>query len=91
MITPRGRRSLAVLAAGVVALGAGACAPGSSAPPAPPATQQSASAVRTDAAALGNVTLTIWDQEVRGGQADQMKQLNTAFTTKYPNIKLNRV
>jgi raffinose/stachyose/melibiose transport system substrate-binding protein len=91
MITPRGRRSFAVLAAGVATLAAAACAPGSSAPPAAPATQQSASAVRTDAAALGNVTLTIWDQEVRGGQAAQMKQLNAAFQAKYPNIKLNRV
>jgi raffinose/stachyose/melibiose transport system substrate-binding protein len=47
--------------------------------------------VRTDAAALGNVTLTVWDQEVRGGQAAQMEQLNAAFEAKYPNIKLNRV
>ncbi|MEU7891935.1 extracellular solute-binding protein [Nonomuraea sp. NPDC049152] len=47
--------------------------------------------MRTDAAALGNVTLTIWDQEVRGGQAAQMKQLNAAFEAKYPNIKLKRV
>jgi raffinose/stachyose/melibiose transport system substrate-binding protein len=47
--------------------------------------------VRTGAAALGDVTLTVWDQEVRGGQAAQMKQLNAAFHAKYPNIKLNRV
>lgn len=91
MITPRGRRSLAVLAAGVATLAAAACAPGSSAPPAAPVPQQSASAVRTDAGSLGNVTLTVWDQEVRGGQAAQMKQLNAAFQAKYPNIKLNRV
>ncbi|GAA3556242.1 extracellular solute-binding protein [Nonomuraea rosea] len=76
-------------------LGAAACAPGSSAPPAasspPGAAPSSAAPVRTDAAALGNVTLTVWDQEVRGGQAAQMKQLNAAFEAKYPNIKLNRV
>ncbi|MBT2224981.1 extracellular solute-binding protein [Nonomuraea sp. NEAU-A123] len=85
--TPRTR---AVLAATVVALAATACAPGSSAPPTT-ASSAAPSAVRTDAAALGNVTLTIWDQEVRGGQAAQMKQLNAAFEAKYPNIKLKRV
>ncbi|KAB8189824.1 extracellular solute-binding protein [Nonomuraea phyllanthi] len=84
-------RAIAALAAGVLALAA--CAPGSSAPPAGTGTsaQPSASAVRTDAAQLGDVTLTVWDQEVRGGQAAQMKQLNDAFQAKYPNIKLNRV
>ncbi|MCG5217974.1 extracellular solute-binding protein [Streptosporangium soli] len=87
----RAGRTRAVLSAGLVALAAAACAPGSSAPPAAPPARPEASAVRTDAAALGDVTLTIWDQEVRGGQAAQMKQLNAAFEAKYPNIKLNRV
>ncbi|MFF4615390.1 ABC transporter substrate-binding protein [Nonomuraea jabiensis] len=82
-------RALAVLA--TTALAVTACAPGSSAPPSATAAQPTASAVRTDAAALGNVTLTIWDQEVRGGQAAQMKQLNDAFQAKYPNIRINRV
>ncbi|GAA3203253.1 ABC transporter substrate-binding protein [Nonomuraea helvata] len=80
-------RALAVLTAGALSLAA--CAPGSSAPPSPAATPLSS--VRTDAPSLGNVTLTVWDQEVRGGQAAQMKQLNDAFQAKYPNIKLNRV
>lgn len=65
-----------------------ACTPGSDSPSlegSPPAS------VRTDPAAMGDVTLTIWDQEVRGGQAAQMKQLNDAFTAKYPNIKIKRV
>ncbi|MGN9839793.1 ABC transporter substrate-binding protein [Nonomuraea sp. H19] len=84
---PRRSMTIAVLVAGAVALAG--CAPGSSAPPTPSSAQPSA--VRTDAAALGNVTLTVWDQEVRGGQAAQMTQLNTAFQAKYPNIKLNRV
>ncbi|WP_336205258.1 extracellular solute-binding protein [Nonomuraea sp. LPB2021202275-12-8] len=82
-------RTLAVLAAAAVTLCGAGCAPGSSAPPA--ASPAQPSAVRTDAAALGEVTLTVWDQEVRGGQAAQMKQLNAAFQAKYPNIKLNRV
>ncbi|MEV0383628.1 extracellular solute-binding protein [Nonomuraea sp. NPDC050643] len=93
-MTPPTRRphrstTLAALAAGAALLAA--CAPGSSAPPAATSAPASASPVRTDAAALGNVTLTVWDQEVRGGQAAQMKQLNAAFEAKYPNIKLNRV
>ncbi|GAA3703328.1 extracellular solute-binding protein [Nonomuraea antimicrobica] len=89
---PRARRTLTpltLLVAGATALAG--CAPGSSAPPAASSPQSSASPVRTDAAALGNVTLTVWDQEVRGGQAAQMERLNTAFQAKYPNIKLNRV
>lgn len=86
-----GTRTRAVLAAGLLAVGVAACAPGSSAPPAASPTQPAASAVRTDAAALGDVTLTVWDQEVRGGQDAQMKQLNAAFEAKYPNIKIKRV
>ena len=80
-------------AAAVTALGAGlvlsACAPGgsdtsSSSAPAP-------SSVKTDAASLGNVTVTVWDQEVRGGQEKQMSTLNAQFHEKYPNITIKRV
>jgi raffinose/stachyose/melibiose transport system substrate-binding protein len=46
---------------------------------------------RPDVAAAGDVTLTIWDQEVRGGQAKQIKQLNQAFQEKYPNVIIDRV
>ncbi|MGR6920633.1 extracellular solute-binding protein [[Actinomadura] parvosata] len=88
---PRGVRALALLVASAVAACAAGCAPGSSAPPAASSPKASATAVRTDAAALGDVTLTVWDQEVRGGQAAQMEKLNAAFQAKYPNIKLNRV
>src|SRR4029453_7031030 len=84
------RTSVAVLTAVLgAALGLAACAPGSDQPAGGSSTP--ASSVRTDAAALGNVTLTVWDQEVRGGQAAQMTQLNAAFQAKYPNIKLKRV
>jgi len=67
-----------------------ACAPGSSTSPStsPPA---SVSAVQTDAAKMGAVTLLVWDQEVRGGQAAQMAQLIKEFEAKYPNIKIKRV
>ncbi len=46
---------------------------------------------KVDVAKAGNVTLTVWDQEVRGGQAKQIKQLNKAFQAKYPNVKIKRV
>jgi raffinose/stachyose/melibiose transport system substrate-binding protein len=80
---------LAVSAAGLLTAVA-ACAPGSetSSNETP---QPSAGAVQTDAAQLGNVNLLIWDQEVRGGQAAQMEQLNKDFQAKYPNIKIKRV
>lgn len=71
-----------------VSLLATACAPGSDTPTTPAPT---VSSVKTDAAGLGDVTLTVWDQEVRGGQAAQMKQLNDEFQKKYPNIKIKRV
>jgi raffinose/stachyose/melibiose transport system substrate-binding protein len=64
-----------------------ACAPGSNNQPAP----QPAGDVRTDAAALGQVTLTVWDQESRGGQEAQITALNSQFQAKYPNIRINRV
>jgi raffinose/stachyose/melibiose transport system substrate-binding protein len=46
---------------------------------------------KVDVAKAGPVTLTIWDQEVRGGQAAQIKRLNEAFLSKYPNVKIKRV
>ena len=44
-----------------------------------------------DIAKAGPVTLTVWDQEVRGGQNAQMKQLIAAFQKKYPNVTIDRV
>jgi raffinose/stachyose/melibiose transport system substrate-binding protein len=38
-----------------------------------------------------DVTLLVWDQEVRGGQDAAMKTLNAAFQKQYPTIKINRV
>jgi len=65
------------------------CAPGvgtteTTAPASPRAS------VNIDPASMGNVTLTIWDQEVRGGQNDEITELNAQFQAKYPNIKLDR-
>jgi raffinose/stachyose/melibiose transport system substrate-binding protein len=46
---------------------------------------------KIDVAAAGDVTLTIWDQEVRGGQRRQIENLNEAFQQKYPNVTIKRV
>lgn len=46
---------------------------------------------RTDVAAAGDVTLTVWDQEVRGGQDAQMRRLNAEFMERYPNVTIRRV
>ncbi|HEX7746103.1 MAG TPA: extracellular solute-binding protein [Micromonosporaceae bacterium] len=87
--TPARLRAAVGLVAVLSLFGAAACAPGSdSKKPAGDGTDRT---VQTDAAKLGNVTLTIWDQEVRGGQAEQMKALNDAFHAKYPNITIKRV
>ncbi|MEV4318302.1 extracellular solute-binding protein [Actinocrispum sp. NPDC049592] len=71
--------------AAVLALAA--CTPGSDNRPA----QQPAGDVKTDVAAMGQVTLTIWDQETRGGQQAQISALNDQFQRKYPNVRINRV
>nr|WP_300336331.1 extracellular solute-binding protein [Actinomyces sp.] len=47
--------------------------------------------VGTDIASAGEVTLTVWDQEVRGGQNEQMERLNKAFMARYPNVTVKRV
>jgi raffinose/stachyose/melibiose transport system substrate-binding protein len=46
---------------------------------------------KVDVAKAGKVTLTVWDQEVRGGQNAQMRQLNSEFQAKYPNVTIKRV
>jgi raffinose/stachyose/melibiose transport system substrate-binding protein len=40
--------------------------------------------------ALATVTLNVWDQEVRGGQAAAIKKLNAQFERSHPNIKIKR-
>ncbi len=84
----RFRASAVAAIVGVLALFSAACTPGSENAAAPPPTDR---AVRTDIAALGPVTLTVWDQEVRGGQNEQMEQLNAAFHQRYPNVTIERV
>lgn len=86
---PLTRRSLL---AGSAGLGAAAvltaCAPGSgSETDTPPSTPTD---VQTDASALGDVELVVWDQEVRGSQNDALVALNAAFEEQYPNITIKR-
>lgn len=75
-------------AAALAALVLAGCTPGSeAASPQGPADEE----VKTDVASMGEVTLTVWDQEVRGGQEKQITALNEQFQRKYPNVKINRV
>lgn len=67
-----------------------ACVPGSNLPDTRPSDRKTGD-IRTDPAAMGELTLTVWDQEVRGGQDKQMTALNAEFQRRYPNITINRV
>ena len=68
-----------------------ACAPGSGSAEGDGETPDTGGEVNTDPASLGEVTLTVWDQEVREGQAAQIEALNAAFQEEYPNITIERV
>ena len=83
----------AALAIALAALAVGCGSPGGdSDDTADQADQEAAKTVeKPDVAAAGDVTLTVWDQEVRGGQAAQIKQLNKAFEAQYPNVTIKRV
>jgi raffinose/stachyose/melibiose transport system substrate-binding protein len=73
------------LSALVAACGA---APGSEKKNATPAPAANA---KPDIAKAGDVTLTVWDQEVRGGQNAEVTRLNKEFQQKYPNVTIKRV
>lgn len=83
------RRGTFVAAAATTVLLAGACAPGGGNDE--DDEPQDAADITTDPAEMGEITLTVWDQEVRGGQAQQIEQLNAAFEEAYPNITIDRV
>ena len=84
-------RSLALLVA-LATLVAGCGTPGGdSGDNTKKAEESKKNSAKIDVAKAGDVTLTIWDQEVRGGQAAQIKRLNAAFLAKYPNVKIKRV
>lgn len=84
----RHMRPLAALSGTALVLALAACAPGTGGSSQP---QPDDGPISKDVAAAGDVTLTVWDQEVRGGQDEQMKQLNAAFMKKYPNVTIDRV
>jgi raffinose/stachyose/melibiose transport system substrate-binding protein len=83
----------APLALSLIVLATGCGSPGEdSGDTAQKADQEAAKTVeRPDPSKAGDVTLTVWDQEVRGGQAAQIKRLNEAFQEKYPNVTIKRV
>src|SRR3954467_2013820 len=83
-------RWIALLAALVVLAGCGTPG-GDSGDNTKKADEAKKNSAKVDVAKAGPVTLTIWDQEVRGGQAKQIKRLNKAFTDQYPNVTIKRV
>jgi raffinose/stachyose/melibiose transport system substrate-binding protein len=46
---------------------------------------------RADVRGAGKVVLTVWDEQVRGGQERQIEELNEAFERRYPNVRIRRV
>jgi raffinose/stachyose/melibiose transport system substrate-binding protein len=85
------RRSLALLLF-AAALVAGCGTPGGdSSDNSKKADEAKKNSAKVDVAKAGDVTLTIWDQEVRGGQKKQITRLNEAFQSTYPNVKIKRV
>ena len=89
MTHPHLRRLLGIGLAAAVVSASAACAPGEEGGT-QPAEETGAEEVNTDISDVGDVTLTVWDQEVRGGQNKQIEALNTAFQEKYPNITIDR-
>ena len=83
----RSRGLLGVGLAVAVLSASAACAPGEKGGS---GTETQADKVDTDISDAGDVTLTVWDQEVRGGQAKQIQALNAAFQEKYPNVTIDR-
>ncbi len=89
MTAPSTPRRIGLAAIAVATLAVAACAPGSGSG-SDPEPSSDAGGITTDIASLGDVTLTVWDQEVRGGQNEQMEKLNAAFEEKYPNVTIER-
>lgn len=81
----------AVVAAGLAVVLAAGCAPGSDDGAADEPSPDTNGTGATDPSELGDVTLVVWDQEVRGGQDEQIEELNAAFQEQYPNITIDRV
>jgi raffinose/stachyose/melibiose transport system substrate-binding protein len=80
----------AVVGAGLVTLVLAACAPGDDGDESAES-EQTPESTGEPAEIDEEVTLIVWDQEVRGGQNEVMEELNTAFMDEYPNITIERV
>ncbi|MGH3367112.1 MAG: extracellular solute-binding protein [Nocardioidaceae bacterium] len=87
-MTPRLRHRVMAAAVTVAALSMAACAPGSQGGG---GSETDAADVQTDVSSMGDLTLTVWDQEVRSGQDKPLQELNAAFEAKYPNVTIKRV
>ncbi|GAA4660875.1 extracellular solute-binding protein [Streptomyces youssoufiensis] len=85
---PRGTAPVVALAA--LALLAAGCVPGTDGSAAGGGTAGGATAI-PDPAKAGKVTLTVWDQEIRGGTNAEVEQLNREFQRAYPNVRVKRV
>ncbi|RWZ53039.1 extracellular solute-binding protein [Labedella phragmitis] len=83
----RNRTLLSGIGAGTLVVALAACAPGTGGGS---ASDTDSGEISTDISGVEDMTLTVWDQEVRGGQNEQMEQLNAAFEEKYPNITIER-
>ena len=87
----RSTKTIGALAASLaLALAATACAPGGSTTD-DPAASTSASPISKDVSAAGDVTLTVWDQNIDTGINDAQVELNKQFEQKCPNVKIERV
>jgi raffinose/stachyose/melibiose transport system substrate-binding protein len=84
----RGAVQASVAALAVTALALAACAPGEDNDG---GEEAAPSDIETNVADMGDITLTVWDQQVRGGQAESIEALNAAFEEAYPNITIDRV
>ena len=84
-------KAIAALALAALAAGCGAAPGANNAAQKKNAKPAKTATGKPDVAKAGNVTLTVWDQEVRGGQNAEITQLNKAFQAKYPNVKIKRV
>ncbi|WP_069813511.1 ABC transporter substrate-binding protein [Streptomyces sp. TP-A0874] len=82
--------SSVALVAGMALLGT-ACVPGTDGSGAPGGSGSRGATAMPDPAKAGKVTLTVWDQEVRGGQNAEIERLNDEFQEKYPNVRIKRV
>ncbi|MFT4124268.1 MAG: extracellular solute-binding protein [Microbacteriaceae bacterium] len=84
-------RRAATLTAAVVLVGGAlaGCVPGASTDAGD--VDRTASAISTDPAEAGEITLTVWDGESSSGISTTLDELNAEFEQMYPNVTIERV